>query len=52
MQPVAAQIGVGENVQPAAAQMALADLVQPAAGQSIPTVLFLTTFSNLVEIIR
>ena len=52
VQPVAAQIGVGENVQPAAAQMAVADFVQPAAGQSIPPVLFLTTFTNLVEIIN
>ena len=52
VQPVAAQIGVGENVQPPAAQMAVADFVQPAAGQSIPPVLFLTTFTNLVEIIN
>ena len=52
VQPVAAQIGVGENMQPPAAQMAVADFVQPAAGQSIPPVLFLTTFTNLVEIIN
>ena len=39
-------------VQPLAAQIAEAEIVQPVAGQSIPPVLFLTTFTNLVEIIN
>lgn len=53
VQPSAAQIGVGEIVQPVAAQMSdHLEIVQPVAGQNIPPVLFLTTFTNLVEIIN
>lgn len=53
VQPTAAQIELSGFVQPAAGQMSNAkEVVQPVAGQSIPPVLFLTTFTNLVEIIN
>jgi len=53
VQPTAAQIELSGFVQPAAGQMSDAkEVVQPVAGQSIPPVLFLTTFTNLVEIVN
>ena len=53
VQPSAAQIGVDEIVQPVAAQLAdHLEIVQSVVGQNIPSVLFLTTFTNLVEIIN
>jgi len=52
-QPAAAQIELSGFVQPVAGQMSDAkEIVQPVAGQSIPPVLFLTTFTNLVEIVN
>lgn len=53
VQPPAAQLDVNESVQPMAGQITeTKSIVQPVAGQSIPPVLFLTTFTNLVEIIN
>jgi len=53
VQPTVAQIELSGFVQPVAGQVADAkEIVQPVAGQSIPSVLFLTTFTNLVEIIN
>ena len=51
--PPAAQLDANESVQPMAGQITeTKSIVQPVAGQSIPPVLFLTTFTNLVEIIN